>query len=51
VYRIDFVMPLRVVYFSKHYHSHIGPNLAVAGKLMEDANVKQQEALMNARYD
>jgi hypothetical protein len=30
---------------------YIGPNLAVAAKLMEDANVKQQEALMNARYD
>jgi hypothetical protein len=51
MYRIYFVMLLGVINLSKHHHCQIGPNLAVAGKLMEDANVKQQEALMNARYE
>ena len=30
-------------------YAYIGPDIAVAGKLMEEANVQQQEALLMQR--
>ena len=30
-------------------HPYVGPDLKVAGKLMEESNIRQQEALLKSR--